>query len=136
MFGFHSKFKIGGVWCEGMHQFTHHASRFTAFPIILGRPWLRAVGAIQDWKKGVISLCDRKGDVKWFDMESREPISDVDEDEEEDDDTSDSTGSEESATSSSESEWEANVSYLLVDEEEQEKVPNVFDVSSSFISTA
>ena len=86
------------------------------------------MGAIQDWKKGVISLCDRKGDVKWFDMESKEPISDVDEDEEEDEDTSDSTGSEESSTSSSESEGEANVSYLLVDEEEQEKVPNVFDV--------
>ena len=75
-----------------------------AFLIILGRPWLRVVGAIQDWKKGVISLCDRKGDVKRFDMESREPISDVDEDEEEDEDTSDSTGSEESSTSSSESE--------------------------------
>ena len=27
-----------------------------AFPIILGRPWLRAVGAIQDWRKGIITL--------------------------------------------------------------------------------
>lgn len=35
-----------------------------AFPIILGRPWLRAVGAIQDWRKGVISVCDKRGDVK------------------------------------------------------------------------
>ena len=61
-------------------------------------------------------------------MESREPISDVDEDEEEDEDTSDSTGSEESATSSLESEGEANVSFLLVDEEAQEKVQNFFDV--------
>lgn len=61
-------------------------------------------------------------------MESREPILDVEEDEEEDDDTSDSTDSEESSTSTSESEGEANVSFILVDEEEHEKVQNIFGV--------
>ena len=32
-----------------------------AFPIILGRPWLRSVGAIQDWRKGLITLYNRMG---------------------------------------------------------------------------
>ena len=54
-----------------------------AFPLILGRPWLRVVGAIQDWKKGIISLCNKKGVRHKYDMDSRQPLSDEDEDEEE-----------------------------------------------------
>ena len=50
-----------------------------AFPIILGRPWLRAVGAIQDWRRGVITLYNKKGKKKRFDMESKKQVEDEDE---------------------------------------------------------
>ena len=36
------------------------------FPIILGGPWLRGVGDIQYWRRGVITLYNKKGDKKWF----------------------------------------------------------------------
>ena len=39
-----------------------------AFRIILGRPWLRSVGAIQDWIKGIIPVYNRKGLGKKFDI--------------------------------------------------------------------
>lgn len=45
-----------------------------AFPIILGRPWLRAVGAIQNWRKGTINLSNKEGDRKCFDMGSQKKV--------------------------------------------------------------
>lgn len=55
-----------------------------AYPIILGWPWLRAVGAVQDWEKGVITLSNKKGGRKRYDMESQKPVEDEDESEVED----------------------------------------------------
>ena len=31
-------------------------TRLGAYPLILGRPWLRQVGAIQNWRKGIITV--------------------------------------------------------------------------------
>ena len=42
-----------------------------AYPIILGRPWLRAVNAIQDWRQVTISVHGKTGDKKLFNMDSR-----------------------------------------------------------------
>ena len=64
-----------------------------AFPIILGQPWLKAVGAIQDWRKGIITLYNQKGDWKKFDMESRKSLEDEDEEEEEDEVSTSSSSS-------------------------------------------
>ena len=61
-----------------------------AYPIILGRPWLRSVSAIQDWRRGTISLCGRTGGRKLFDMDSRKPL---DEDHEDDDESTDEDSS-------------------------------------------
>ena len=45
-----------------------------AYPIILGRPCLRAVNAIQNWKHGTISLCGSTREKKVFDMSSQKPL--------------------------------------------------------------
>lgn len=39
-------------------------TRLGAYPIILGRPWFRAVGAIQDLRKGEITLYNKYGENK------------------------------------------------------------------------
>lgn len=83
---------------------------------------MRAIGAIQDWKKGIITLQNRRGNKKKFDMESRKPIFKDEEEEEEDDEDQESTtysSSEDSADS--ESEEEADVNYLGWDEEEKKE---------------
>ena len=61
-----------------------------AYAIILGRPWLRAVNAIQDWRKGTISLTGRSGVKKLCDMDGRRPFNAEikDEDESSDEDSS------------------------------------------------
>ena len=40
-----------------------------AYPIILGRPWLRAISAIQDWRHGTITLCGKTGGKRLFGYE-------------------------------------------------------------------
>ena len=95
-----------------------------AYPIILGRPWLRAVGAIQDWRRGTISLLNKKGDKKLFDMESRKSLEEDGEEEGDssDEDSSSSFDSKEDSSSTTTSEEEADVAYLLVEEENKEDV--------------
>ena len=44
-----------------------------AYRIILGRPWLPAVRAIQDWRYGNISL-NKHGKSKSFDMHNKRPV--------------------------------------------------------------
>ena len=90
-----------------------------AFPLILGRPWLRVVGVVQDWGKGVITVYSKKGE-KVFDMTTKQPL--VLEDMSEDDESGvtseeSSEDSESSLTSSSSDEGE--VSFLLLDEEKK-----------------
>lgn len=50
-----------------------------AYPIILGRPWLRALGAVQDWRKGEITLFNKYGKKKKFNMQNRKPMLSSDE---------------------------------------------------------
>ncbi|MCO5586756.1 hypothetical protein L7F22_040698 [Adiantum nelumboides] len=45
-----------------------------AFPLILERPWLRAVGAVQDWGKGTIYVYGKKGEKRVFDMTTKQPM--------------------------------------------------------------
>ena len=42
-----------------------------AYPLILGRPWLRQVGAIQNWKEGIIIVHNKRGKARQFDMQSK-----------------------------------------------------------------
>ncbi|MCO5595239.1 hypothetical protein L7F22_049278 [Adiantum nelumboides] len=55
-----------------------------AFPLILGRPWLQATKAIQDWGHGTITLYNRSCDKKKFDMATKQSL-DADFDEDDDD---------------------------------------------------
>ncbi|MCO5563836.1 hypothetical protein L7F22_017485 [Adiantum nelumboides] len=55
-----------------------------AFPLILGRPWLQATKAVQDWGHGTITLYNRSGDKKNFDMATKQSL-DADFDEDDDD---------------------------------------------------
>ena len=41
------------------------------YPIILGRPWLMAMKAKQDWGTGVIQMQDAKGRPILYDMKSQ-----------------------------------------------------------------
>ena len=102
-----------------------------AFPIILGRPWLRIVGAIQDWKRGIITLYNKKGSGRIFDMGSKKQVNDVDDEEEEeleDEDTTSSSSSEEESSGTTSSSDEADVAYLLVEGESSNDVNNVVNV--------
>ncbi|MCO5581668.1 hypothetical protein L7F22_035557 [Adiantum nelumboides] len=56
-----------------------------AFPLILGRPWLQATKAVQDWGHGTITLYNRSGDKKKFDMATKKSL-DANFDEDDDDD--------------------------------------------------
>lgn len=92
-----------------------------SIPIIFWRPWLRAMGAIQDWTKGVITLYNKKGDKKRFHMERKNPLQDEDyEDGEEfdSDSTTSSSSSYDYLSSSSSNGDETEVAYLMVDEED------------------
>ena len=91
-----------------------------AYPIILGRPWLRAVGAVQDWEKGIITLSKKKWGKKKFDMGNQQPVDDESESEEEE--STESTTSEDVSDTSTESEGAADVSYLLLEEKASEGI--------------
>ena len=91
-----------------------------AYPIILGRPWLRAVSAVQDWRRGTISLYGGTGGRKLFDMNSRKPIDADFEDEDETSDEDSSTVSEVDSDSTSSSDDDVDVAFLLADEEHEE----------------
>lgn len=72
-----------------------------AYPIILGRPWLRAVGAVQDWRKGEITLYNRYGEKKKFNMGNRKPVLSLDEEnaeESEEESISEDSGSDEQSS--------------------------------------
>ena len=91
-----------------------------AYPIILGRPWLRAVSAVQDWRRGTISVHGKAGDKKLFDMDSRKPLSESSEDEEYSSDEESSTVSEVDSDNTSSSDENADVAFLPVDKEIEE----------------
>ncbi|MCO5582576.1 hypothetical protein L7F22_036474 [Adiantum nelumboides] len=76
-----------------------------AFLIILGQPWLRAVGAIQDWGKGTICVYGKKGEKMVFDMTTKQPLEleDMSENDESDLTSEDSSEESESSTTSSSS---------------------------------
>ncbi|MCO5592793.1 hypothetical protein L7F22_046796 [Adiantum nelumboides] len=107
-----------------------------AFPLILGRPWLRAVGAVQDWGKGTICVYGKKGEKMVFDMTTKQPLEleDMSENDESNITSEDSSEeSESSATSSSSDEGE--VSFLLLDEEKKE-VGEVMQVSENVLASS
>lgn len=45
-----------------------------AYPHILGRPWLRQVGAIQNWRKGVTIVHIKRGKAMQLNMQSRQEL--------------------------------------------------------------
>ena len=88
-----------------------------AFPIILGRPWLHAVNAIQNWKHGTISLCGSTGEKKVFDMSSQKPLNDWYEGGEESSSEDSSTVSEVDIDGTSSSDEDVDVAFLLMDKD-------------------
>ena len=90
-----------------------------AYPIILGKPWLRAVSAVQDWRRGTISVHGKTGDKKLFDMDSRKPLSESSEDEEYSSDEEPSMVSDVDSDTTS-SDENADVAFVLVDKEIEE----------------
>ena len=89
-----------------------------AYPIILGRPWLRAVGAVQDWRHGTISLYGKTGSKKIYNMDTRKLLEEVSEDEDESSDEDYSTVSDEDSDSTtSSSDEDVDVAFLLMDKE-------------------
>ena len=73
--------------------------------------------AIQDWKRGTISLSGKSGTKKICDMDGKKPKNEDIEEEGESSEEGSSTVSEVDTESSSDSEEEADVSFLLVEEE-------------------
>ncbi|MCO5599374.1 hypothetical protein L7F22_053476 [Adiantum nelumboides] len=106
-----------------------------AFPFILGRPWLRVVGAIQDWGKGTICVYGKKGKKMVFDMTTKQPLEleDMSENDESNITSEDSSKESESSTTSSSSD-EGEVSFLLLDEEKKE-VSEVMQVSENVLAS-
>ncbi|MCO5607250.1 hypothetical protein L7F22_061443 [Adiantum nelumboides] len=107
-----------------------------AFPIILGRPWFRAVGAVQDWGKGTICVYGKKGEKMVFDMTTKQPLEleDMSENDESDITSENSFEESESSTASSSSD-EGEVSFLLLDEEKKE-VGEVMQVSENVLASS
>lgn len=86
-----------------------------AYPIILGRPWLRAVNAVQDWKRGTISLSGKVGIKRLYNMGNRKLIEEF-EDEDDSSDEDSSTLSKVDSDSTSSSNEDVDVAFLLVNE--------------------
>ncbi|MCO5605642.1 hypothetical protein L7F22_059825 [Adiantum nelumboides] len=105
--------------------------RLGAFTLILGRPWLRDVGAIQDWGKGTICVYGKKGEKMVFDMTTKQPLEleDMSENDKSEVTSEDSFEDSESSITSSSSD-EGEVSFLLLDEEKKE-VGEVLQVSKN-----
>ena len=78
-----------------------------AYPLILGRPWLRQVGAIQNWKEGIITVHNRKRKARQFDMHSRRKL------EEDSEETVTEKEESESSSDQTSSEEDSQVSFLL-----------------------
>ena len=91
-----------------------------AYRIILGRPWLRAVRAVQDWRSGTISLYGKTGVKKSFNMDGRKPVSEDFEDGDDSSSEGSSTTSDVDSDSTTSSEEDVEVAFLLVDEEHKE----------------
>ena len=103
---------------KGVVDFQVMLAGLEAYPIILGTPWLRAVGAIQDWRRGTISLHGKRGDKKKFDMDSRKPMEEANEDESDlsDEESSSSLDLEEDSDTSTTIEEEVDVAFILLEE--------------------
>ena len=91
-----------------------------AYPIILGRPWLRAVRAVQDWRSGTISLYGKTSVKRSFNMDGRKPVSEDFEDGDDSSSEGSSTTSDVDSDSTTSSEEDVEVAFLLVDEEHKE----------------
>ena len=78
-----------------------------AYPLILGRPWLRQVGAIQNWKEGIITVHNKKGKARQFDMHSRREL------EEESEETVTEKEESESSSDQTSSKENSQISFLL-----------------------
>ena len=75
--------------------------------------------AVQDWRRGTISVHGKTGDKKLFDMDSRKPISESNEDEDYSSEEESSTISEVDIDSIS-SDENLDVAFVLVDKEIEE----------------
>ena len=88
-----------------------------ASPIILGRPWLQSINAVQDWRCKTISLCGRTGKRKLFNMDSRKPLNEYLEDDDDSTDEDSFTVIEEDSDTSRSDDEDVNVAFLLVDKD-------------------
>ena len=96
-----------------------------AYPLILERPWLWKVKAIQNWKKAVIFVFTSSGQKMSFDMLSRAEITSSNHDVEEDGYDSDARSEETESSTTSESD-EADVAFMGMDD--MQLVKNVAEV--------
>ena len=121
MFGFDQKIGVDVFSVRVLVNFHVMPAGLGAFPLILGRPWLRAVGAVHDWGKGVITVYGKKGEKKVFDMTTKQPLEleDMSKDDESGVTSEESSEDSESSLTSCSSD-EGEVSFLLLDEEEKE----------------
>ncbi|MCO5557881.1 hypothetical protein L7F22_011453 [Adiantum nelumboides] len=95
-----------------------------AFPLILGRPWLQATKAVQDWGHGTITLYNRSGDKKKFDMATKQSLDadfDEDDDDEEYSSSKEDDGEESSELNGSSDDSDVEVSSLFLEEEKGQK---------------
>ncbi|MCO5584610.1 hypothetical protein L7F22_038541 [Adiantum nelumboides] len=102
---------------------------FGAFPLILGRPWLQATKAIQDWGHGTITLYNRSGDKKKFGMAIKQSLDadfDVDDDDEEYSSEEEDDGEESSEVDDSSGDNDVEVSSLFLEEDKGQMQENLF----------
>ena len=88
-----------------------------AYPIILGRPGLRAVNAVQNWKHETISLCGSTREKKVFDMSSQKPLNDWYEGGEESSSEDSSTMLEVDIDDTFSNDEDVDVAFLLMDKD-------------------
>ena len=95
--------RIYGVSCN----INYLPTRLGAYPLILGRPQLRQVGAIENWRKEVITIHNKRGKAKQFDIQSKQ------EPEEESKEIVTEEGGSESSSDQISSKEDSEVSFLL-----------------------
>ncbi|MCO5586952.1 hypothetical protein L7F22_040897 [Adiantum nelumboides] len=117
MFGCGKELEVEVYDAKMMVNFHVMPARLGAYPIILGRPWLRAVGAVQDWRRGTISLYEKTGAKKLYNMDTRKVLEEPFEDEDESSDEDYFIVFDKDTDSTTSSDEDVDVAFLLMDKE-------------------
>ena len=91
-----------------------------AFPMILGRPWLQSICAIQDWRCDTINVYGKTSRNRTFDMRGKVSLDEEFEDGEDSSDKESSIESEVGNGSTSNSDEDFDMALLVVDKEFEE----------------